>query len=128
MRGQTKTRITDIGVVGVPVTDQERALEFYGATLGFETRMDFPMPGGGRWIAVAPVGATTMIALVTANEAIPAGIETGVRFMTADADADHAYLQANGVDVGDVLRWPGVPTMFAFRDPDGNGLEIVASS
>ncbi len=90
--------------------------------------MDFPMPCGGRWIAVAPVGATTMIAPVTANEAIPAGIETGVRFMTADADADHASLQANGVDVGDVLRWPGVPTMFAFRDPDGNGLEIVASS
>jgi lactoylglutathione lyase len=24
-----------------------------------------------------------------------------------------------------VLRWPGVPPMFAFRDQDGNGLEIV---
>jgi len=24
-----------------------------------------------------------------------------------------------------VLRWPGVPPMFAFRDPDGNGMEIV---
>jgi lactoylglutathione lyase len=127
MSDVTKTRISDVGVVGIPVTDQDRALEFYGGTLGFETRMDFPMPGGGRWITVAPPGATTMIALVAASEGIPAGVETGVRFMTADADADHAYLQANGVDVGEVLRWPGVPTMFAFRDQDGNGLEIVAS-
>jgi hypothetical protein len=27
--------------------------------------------------------------------------------------------------VDEVLRWPGVPAMFALRDPDGNGLEIV---
>ena len=128
MSDQTKTRITDVGVVGVPVTDQDRALEFYGGTLGFETRMDFPMPGGGRWITVAPPGATTMIALIAASESIPAGVETGVRFTTTDADADHAYLRANGVDADDVLRWPGVPTMFAFRDQDGNGLEIVATT
>jgi hypothetical protein len=24
-----------------------------------------------------------------------------------------------------VLRWPGVPPMFAFSDQDGNGMEIV---
>jgi hypothetical protein len=34
-------------------------------------------------------------------------------------------LVARGVDVGELLRWEGVPPMFAFRDPDGNGLEIV---
>jgi catechol 2,3-dioxygenase-like lactoylglutathione lyase family enzyme len=27
-----------------------------------------------------------------------------------------------------VLRWPGVPPMFAFRDPDGNGLEIIEAA
>jgi hypothetical protein len=27
--------------------------------------------------------------------------------------------------VDELLRWPGVPPMFAFRDQDGNGLEIV---
>jgi lactoylglutathione lyase len=125
MSDQTKTRISDIGAVGVPVTDQDRALEFYGSTLGFETRMDVPMPGGGRWIMVAPPEATTMIALVAARDGIPAGVETGIRLTTADADADHAYLTANGVDADDVLRWPGVPAMFAFRDQDGNGLEVV---
>ena len=55
----------------------------------------------------------------------PAGVETGIRLTTADADGAHAALRAGGVDADDVLRWPGVPPMFAFRDQDGNGLEIV---
>jgi catechol 2,3-dioxygenase-like lactoylglutathione lyase family enzyme len=118
-------RIIDVGVVGVPVTDQDRALEFYVGTLGFEKRLDVPMPTGDRWIMVAPPAASTAIALVTAKEGIPAGVETGIRFMTADADADHAQLRAAGVEVGELLRWPGVPPMFAFRDADGNGMEIV---
>ena len=120
-----KTQILDIGVVGVPVSDQDQALEFYVRTLGFEKRLDVPMPNGGRWITVAPPSATTMIALIAASEKIPAGVETGIRFTTADADADHAHLRALGVDVDEVLRWPGVPAMFAFRDQDGNGMEIV---
>ncbi len=48
--------------------------------------------------------------------------------MAPDADEVHAAMRASGVDVGDVLRWPGVPPMFAFRDPDGNGMEIVEQS
>jgi catechol 2,3-dioxygenase-like lactoylglutathione lyase family enzyme len=32
---------------------------------------------------------------------------------------------ARGVDIDDVIRWPGVPAMFAFRDPDGNGFELI---
>ena len=125
MTGESKTRISDVLTVGVPVTDQDRALEFYVDTLGFEKRRDFPMGGGRRWIEVAPPGATTTIALVAAHEGVPAGVETGVRFTTADADGDHAALRASGVQADDVLRWPGVPAMFAFRDCDGNGLEIV---
>jgi len=128
MSAKTKTRIVDVGTVGVPVTDQERALDFYVGTLGFEVRVDMPMPGGGHWIMVGPPSATTTIALVAAKEGIPAGVETGIRFTTTDAEADHADLQANGVDVDEVLRWPGVPPMFAFRDRDGNGLEIVEAT
>jgi lactoylglutathione lyase len=119
------TRITGVRTVGVPVTDQDRALEFYVGTLGFAKRLDVPMGPGGRWIEVAPDGAATSIALVPAKDGVPAGVETGVRFVTSDADADHTKLLAAGVDTGDVLRWPGVPVMFAFRDQDGNGLEIV---
>jgi lactoylglutathione lyase len=119
------THITGVRTVGVPVSDQDRALEFYVGTLGFAKRLDVPMGPGARWIEVAPDGAATSIALILAKDGVPAGVETGVRFVTSDADADHADLLAAGVDTGDVLRWPGVPAMFAFRDQDGNGLEIV---
>jgi len=125
MSGKGKTRITDVRTVGVPVTDQERALEFYVGTLGFDTRLDVPLGDAGRWIEVAPPGATTTIALIVAHEGVPAGVETGIRLTSTDADAAHAQLRAKGVDTDDVLRWPGVPPMFAFRDHDGNGLEIV---
>jgi catechol 2,3-dioxygenase-like lactoylglutathione lyase family enzyme len=47
------TRITGVGSVGVPVTDQDRAVEFYVGQLGFEKRRDIPF-GDGRWIEVSP--------------------------------------------------------------------------
>ena len=125
MADESTTRITDVRTVGVPVADQERALAFYCSTLGFEKRLDVPLGDGARWIEVAPPGATITIALVRAHEGVPAGVETGIRFMTPDADANHADLVARGVDADEVLRWPGVPPMFAFRDDDGNGLEVI---
>jgi catechol 2,3-dioxygenase-like lactoylglutathione lyase family enzyme len=118
--------ISDIRTVGIPVSDQDRALAFYADTLGFETRLDMPVEQlGGRWIEVAPAGAATTIALVPTRDGVPTGVETGVRLTTRDAAAVHADLQNRGVDVGELLRWPGVPAMFAVRDQDGNGLEIV---
>ena len=54
---QTTTRITDVRTVGVPVGDQDRALEFYLGKLGFEKRLDVPLGDGQRWIEVAPRGA-----------------------------------------------------------------------
>ncbi len=128
MSDTSKIRIGDVRTVGVPVSDQDQALEFYAGKLGFETRLDVPLGDTGRWIEVAPTGATTTIALVVAHEGVPAGVETGIRFTTPDADGGHADLRANDVDADDILRWPGVPAMFAFRDQDGNGLEIVEST
>ena len=117
--------ITGVRTVGIPVTDQDRAVAFYVETLGFEARLDLPLGEGSRWIEVAPAGATVSLALERSHDAHPAGVETGVRLVAADVEATHAALCARGVDVDEVLRWPGVPPMFAFRDQDGNGLEIV---
>jgi lactoylglutathione lyase len=122
----TEPIITGVRTVGVPVTDQDRALAFYVDSLGFEKRLDAPVEQlGGRWIEVAPQGAEITIALVPAHDGVPAGVETGIRFTSADAAAVHAELERRGAEVGELLRWPGVPAMFAVRDPDGNGLEIV---
>jgi lactoylglutathione lyase len=120
--------VTGIHTVGVPVSDQDRALEFYTGTLGLSLRMDVPMGGGSRWIEVAADGAPTSIALIPVKESAPAGVETGIRLTTASADAFHAHLVTAGADADDVLRWAAVPPMFAFRDQDGNGLEIVEQS
>jgi lactoylglutathione lyase len=60
------TRITSIHTVGVPVSDQSQSLDFYVGKLGFEKRLDAPF-GEGRWLEVAPEGATTSIALVPAG-------------------------------------------------------------
>jgi lactoylglutathione lyase len=120
--------IIDLRTVGVPVTDQDRALAFYVDVLGLDIRLDVPMGGGRRWIEVAPAGASTSIALVASHEGVPAGVETGIRLTTPHVDANHAALRVRGVDADDVLRWEGVPPMFAFRDQDGNGLEIVEQS
>jgi catechol 2,3-dioxygenase-like lactoylglutathione lyase family enzyme len=117
--------ITGVHTVGVPVTDQDLALSFYVGTLGLQKRLDVPMGHGNRWIEVAPAGATTTIALVAAKAGDPAGVETGIRLTTEHADVLHAQMRAHGVDAGEMLRWEGVPAMFAFRDQDGNGLEIV---
>jgi lactoylglutathione lyase len=77
---------------------------------------------------VAPPGAELTIALVPAHEGVPAGVETGIRLTTGDAAAVHGDLRARGVDVGELLRWPAAPPMFAIRDEDGNGLEIIEQS
>ncbi len=116
--------ITGLHTVGIPVSDQDAALAFYEA-LGFEIRLDVPMGEGARWIEVAPAGSPVTIALERAHADRPVGTETGVRLSTGDADAANAALRSRGVDADEVLRWPGVPPMFAFRDQDGNGLEIV---
>jgi lactoylglutathione lyase len=121
----TSAQITGLRTVGVPVTDQDRALAFYTAVLGFEKRLEVPMGSGSRWIEVAPPGSATTIALVVSHEGVPAGVETGIRLTAESADAVHAKMRADGVDAGEMLRWPGVPAMFAFRDQDGNGLEVV---
>jgi catechol 2,3-dioxygenase-like lactoylglutathione lyase family enzyme len=121
---KTRTHITQVGTVGVPVTDQDRALAFYLDKLGFEKRMDVPFGEGERWVEVAPSGAATTIALLRARAGEPTGIDTQVRLTTRNADADHADLRARGVDTDTAVMSYPVP-MFVLRDPDGNRLRIV---
>jgi catechol 2,3-dioxygenase-like lactoylglutathione lyase family enzyme len=126
----SKTRITQVGTVMVPVSDQDLALEFFLDKLGFEKRADIPYGKGDRWVEVAPPGATTTIALVPRREGEPTGIDTRVGFTTEDADADHANLRDLGVDADEEVMRMGapIPPMFFFRDPDGNTFLIVERS
>jgi catechol 2,3-dioxygenase-like lactoylglutathione lyase family enzyme len=127
---ETGTGISQVATVIVPVSDQDRAIEFYTGKLGFEKRADVPMGEAMRWVEVAPAGAATTIAIVPPREGEPTGVQTRVAYETDDIDADHATLKAQGVDVDDqVSRMGGpVPPMFWFRDQDANSFMIVQRS
>jgi catechol 2,3-dioxygenase-like lactoylglutathione lyase family enzyme len=140
---ESRTRISQVGTVFVPVVDQDRALEFYVDKLGFEKRGDFPYGEGSRWVEVAPRGSAIAIALVPPSEGgTPGGDKTHCALATENIDADHARLRARGVEVDAEVARDGrarhllfdadremrnatVPPMFFFRDVDGNRFLIV---
>jgi len=98
------TSIKTVGPICVPVSDQDRAIDFYVEQLGFEKRADVPFGNGYRWVEVAPVGSPTTIAGVSPPPDIQAGgANTGIALQTDDIDADHAALKARGVDVDEEI-------------------------
>ncbi len=123
----TKTHITGVRTVSILVADQDAASRFYTEALGFTKLRDNPTPNGGRWIELAPGSDTTIVTLEPAAPDQSRGT-ISIRFATDDADAAHAELQAAGVDTDEILRWPGIPAMFAFRDPDGNTFSITETA
>lgn len=114
--------ITDIRIVSVPVTDQERAIAFYTGVLGFEVINDSPMGPEMRWVQLAPTGATTTITLVTWLAKLTPG-SCSLLLNTDDLDGDIVKFRAGGIAIGDVAEefW-GRYVMF--EDPDGNGIIV----
>lgn len=127
----TATRIGKIGTICVPVSDQDRMIEFYVDSLGFEKRSDTPFGNGYRWVEVAPGDAVTTIALAPPGPGMSTGgMMTGIALQTDDVDASYAELKQRGVDVDEEVARMGdpVPPMFWFRDPEGNSLMVVQTS
>jgi catechol 2,3-dioxygenase-like lactoylglutathione lyase family enzyme len=123
----TTTHLTGIRAVSIPVDDQEAAVQFYVGSLGFTKLRDNPTPNGGRWIELAAGADGVVVTLERAASDVTRGA-IGIRFSTDSAAAAHHALQTAGVDVDEILRWPGVPPMFSFRDPDGNAFSVTESS
>ncbi len=127
----TANRLGQIDLVAVPVSDQDRAIDFYVGVLGFEKRTDIPFGNGYRWVEVYPPSGSTGIALAPpppdSDEKV--GKNTGIIVSTDDIDAAHAELKGTGADVDAEISRMGdpVPPMFWFRDPDGNSLLVVES-
>ena len=120
-------RITQMGRVLVPVSDQDTAIAFYTDTLGFSLVADVPFGEGDRWVEVAPPDGGTAIALVPPRGESQPGRMTGIALATSDARAVHAELTEKGVDVdAELMGGDGtVPALFFFRDHDANQLMIV---
>ena len=120
-------QIKQLGRVMVPVADQDTAIAFYTEKLGFSLTADVPFGEGDRWVEVTPAAGGAAIALVPSRDEYPAGRMTGIAIDSTDPKADHAALQAAGVDVdAEVMGGDGVvPLMFFLRDGDANHLMIV---
>jgi catechol 2,3-dioxygenase-like lactoylglutathione lyase family enzyme len=108
----------------VIVSDQEKALDFYVNTLGFEKTMDSQMGPDMRFITVAPPGATTQIVLGVPGwfgEEENARKNTGISLVATDIDATYATLTERGVKFKEpvaMMPWGAKATWF--YDLDGN--------
>lgn len=114
------TMTTKVLSVSVPVADQDAALEFYTMVLGCELRTDVEVWPGARLVEVVPPGSSVGLVLLPPDSEIPIAIRLG----TPDAQRAHDAIREAGVTLhnDELVRLEGVPPMFSFTDPDGNGL------
>ncbi|MDQ1391454.1 MAG: hypothetical protein QOF30_431 [Acidimicrobiaceae bacterium] len=120
-------KITKLGRVLVPVSDQDEAITFYTTTLGFTVVVDLPFGDNDRWVEVAPPGGGAALALVPPQGEYQPGRMTGIALESSDPTADRTELQEKGVDVdAELMGGDGqVPLLFFFRDHDKNQLMVV---
>jgi catechol 2,3-dioxygenase-like lactoylglutathione lyase family enzyme len=109
-------------LVHIPVSDVDRARDFYVQQCGWELLTDHVQPGGMRIVQVNPPGSGCSILMgrnIPEISDMPVGVQKGLHLVVADMAAARDALVANGVDVGEVQDLGGV--LFArFADPDGN--------
>lgn len=114
--------LTNLSVVSVPVSDQDRAKRFYADTLGFSVDIDSSFGDGMRWVMLRPPGSGTAITLVTWFETMPAGSLKGSVLSCDDLDKTLADLVARGVSFNeDEVQEAPWGRWKTFDDPDGNG-------
>ena len=69
----SKTIIDKVGRVAVPVSDQDRAIEFYTEKLGFTLDADITVDNNYRWVEVSPPGAAPRSPSFLRRRAPPTG-------------------------------------------------------
>jgi catechol 2,3-dioxygenase-like lactoylglutathione lyase family enzyme len=119
-------------VVTIPVTDLDRAKEFYTG-LGWRLDADFVL-GGSRAIQFTPPDSQCSIHFSANNPKASPGSAQGLFLIVADIEAARDDLIKRGVDVSDTFhltpdgRGDGPApdhgtynSYAAFSDPDGNG-------
>jgi predicted enzyme related to lactoylglutathione lyase len=119
--------IRKIKFISIPVRDQDRALEFYTATLGFTMVTDQPMGPGQRWIELRAPKGETGIALFT-----PPGLEdrigtfTGISMECDDVQKTYDELIAKGAEFAKPPKTEPWGVSAILKDSEGN--QIVLSS
>ena len=111
----------DLQLVPVPVTDVERAKEFY-IRAGFGNLHDTQVTPEMRVVQFTPPGSGCAIVFGTGMGPITdmePGSVKGLHLVVNDIQASREALLARGIDVGSIDDMGGV--LYAgFEDPDGN--------
>ncbi len=128
-------------VVQVPVSDVDRARDFYVAA-GFRLDADFPVGDDFRVVQLTPPGSDASIIIGDGVTTAQAGSTEGLQLVVSDIEAARAELIDRGVevsevfhDVGGVFHHGGTEgrvsgpapehgsygSFASFSDPDGNG-------
>jgi predicted enzyme related to lactoylglutathione lyase len=111
----------------IPVSDQDRALEFYVTTLGFTLVTDQPMGPGQRWIEVRPPKGDAGLALFTPpGHEDRVGTFTGISMECDDVQKTYEELSAKGVEFAKPPKAESWGVMAIMKDSEGN--QIVLSS
>src|SRR5262249_19781745 len=113
--------IKHIKFASVPVTDQDRALEFFTKKLGFRVLTDAPFDGNQRWIELSIPRAETRVVLFTADDhKRMIGGFMNFSFATDDVEGTAKELKERGVEFVQEPTKADWGTMAIFKDPDGN--------
>ncbi|MAN77364.1 VOC family protein [Pelagibacterium flavum] len=124
-----------IYVTSVYVDDQNKALDFYTAKLGFIKKHDIPVDGENRWLTVVSPDAPDGVELLLEPSAHPATapfkqalVADGIpltSFQVDDIDAEYARLSALGVAFTLPPTNAGPVKMAVLDDTCGNLIQIV---
>jgi predicted enzyme related to lactoylglutathione lyase len=110
-------------LIGVPVSDPDRAKAFYVEQAGFNADHDHTVSEDVRFIQLTPPGSACSIAIGTGVTDVEPGSVQGLQLVVEDIEAAQAELSGRGVDVGEVQDFPWGRFLF-FKDPDGNGWAV----
>ncbi len=115
-------------VVVVPVTDIDRAKNFYVGKLGFHVDADTRPTESLRVVHMTPPGSACSVVIgpVQVPEGTDLGSAGSMQLVVTDIEAARAELAGRGVDVSEVQTLdPRDGGKFAFfRDPDGNNWAV----
>jgi predicted enzyme related to lactoylglutathione lyase len=112
-------------LVLVPVSDVDRAKNFYVDQVGFDADHDHQVSEELRFVQLTPPGSGCSISMGPPTGMAPGSLE-GLQLVVPDIEAAHAELSGRGVEVGEIQDLPWGSFVF-FSDPDGNGWAVQQS-
>jgi predicted enzyme related to lactoylglutathione lyase len=108
-----------IELIILPVTDVDRARDFYANQVGFHLDHDHVVSDEVRFVQLTPPGSGCSIAIGKGLTDAEPGSVQGLQMVVDDIEAARKQLVDNGVDVGPVDIQPWGHFLY-FADPDGN--------